>query len=154
MVALVLDPGARGGEVAAGVGLGEALAPDLLGAEDLREVALLLLLRAPGDDRRARHAEPDHPDVRRRLGARELFEEDGLVAVRRTRAAVLLRPGETGVACGAELLAPLAVGVLEPAGTAGLRALGEVLRDEVAHLLTEGCLVGRVAQVHVAILTT
>ena len=47
VVALVLDPRARRGEVAAGVGLGEALAPDLLGAQDLREVALLLLVACP-----------------------------------------------------------------------------------------------------------
>ena len=35
------------GEVGAGVGLGEALAPDLLGGEDRRQVALLLLVACP-----------------------------------------------------------------------------------------------------------
>ena len=44
VVALVLDARPHGGEVGAGARLGEALAPDLLGREDLREVALLLLL--------------------------------------------------------------------------------------------------------------
>ena len=68
------------GEVGAGAGLGEALAPDLLGREDLREVALLLLVGAVRDDRRPGHAEADHADVRRRLGARHLLEEDRLVA--------------------------------------------------------------------------
>ena len=66
-VAAPLDPRAHGGEVGAGVGLGEALAPDLLGGEDLREVRLLLLLGAVRHDRRPGHAEPDHADVRRRL---------------------------------------------------------------------------------------
>src|ERR1700704_6326453 len=115
MVALVLDPRPRGREVAAGVGLGEALAPDLVGHQDLREVALLLLVGAPRDDRRAGHAEPDHAEVRRSFGARELLEEDRLVAVRRAGAAVLLRPRQACVAGLAELVAPLAVRVLEPA---------------------------------------
>ena len=39
-----LHPRAHRGEVGARVRLGEALAPDLLGGEDLREVRLLLLL--------------------------------------------------------------------------------------------------------------
>ena len=43
-------------EVRAGVGLGEALAPDLLGREDRRQVALLLLVGAPHHQRRARPA--------------------------------------------------------------------------------------------------
>ena len=62
-VAAPLGARARGGEVGAGVRLGEALAPDLLGGEDLLEVARLLLLGAVRDDRRPGHAEPDHADV-------------------------------------------------------------------------------------------
>jgi hypothetical protein len=69
VVAAILDPRAHGGQVAARIRLGEALAPDLLGAQDLRQVALLLGLGAPGHDRRARHPEPDHAEVLRRLGA-------------------------------------------------------------------------------------
>ena len=49
-------------EVGAGARLGEALAPDLLAGEDVREVALLLLVRAVGDDRRPGHAEADHSE--------------------------------------------------------------------------------------------
>ena len=55
------------GEVGARLGLGEALAPDLLGREDRLEVALLLLLGAVGDHHRAAHREAEH--VRRRAGA-------------------------------------------------------------------------------------
>ena len=76
---------AHGGEVGARVRLGEALAPDLLGREDLLQVLLLLGVGAVRDDRRAGHAEPDHAEVGRRLGARHLLEEDRLVAVRSRR---------------------------------------------------------------------
>src|SRR5204863_4520437 len=105
VIALVVDPCARGGEVAARVRLGEALAPDLLRAQDPRQVALLLLGRAPRDDRRPRHTNPDHAEMRRRLRPRELLEEDRLVTVRRIRSAVLLRPGEARVPRLAELAA-------------------------------------------------
>jgi hypothetical protein len=46
--------------------------------------------------------------VRRRLGARELLERDRLVAVRRALAAVLLGPGQPGVAGVEDLARPLA----------------------------------------------
>ena len=148
VVAAILDPRADGRQVAACVGLREALAPDLLGAQDLREVALLVGLTAPRHDRRPRHAEADHAEVRRCLGARRLLEEDRLVAVRRAGPAELLRPGETRVPGLAEQAAPLAVGVLEPATAAPLRALGNVLRDELADFLPERGFLGRVAEVH------
>ena len=79
------------GEVGAGAGLGEALAPDLVADEERRQVARLLRLGPMRDDRRPGHAEPDHADVRRRLGACQLLEEDRLEArarpCRRTPAA-------------------------------------------------------------------
>jgi hypothetical protein len=46
--------------------------------------------------------------VRRRLGACELLERYRLVAVRRALAAVLLRPGQPGVAGVEDLPRPLA----------------------------------------------
>ncbi len=48
------------GEVRAGLGLGEALAPDLLGREDRRQVALLLLVAAPHHQRRAAEQQAEH----------------------------------------------------------------------------------------------
>ncbi len=63
----------HGGEIGAGARLREALAPDLLGREDVREVALLLLLGAVGDDRRPGHAQPDHAQVPGSLGPRPLL---------------------------------------------------------------------------------
>ena len=71
--AVVLLDGAAldAGEVGARCRLGEELAPHLVGVEHRREVALLLLLGAVGDDRRAEHADADRiedsGDARARL---------------------------------------------------------------------------------------
>src|SRR5581483_7094267 len=92
--------------VGARVGLREALAPDLLGGQDLRQVSALLLVGAVRHDRRAGHAEADDPDVRGCLRARHFLVEDRLEAVGRAGAAVLLRPGEPGVAGLVQLAAP------------------------------------------------
>src|SRR5439155_7424147 len=87
---------------------GETLTPDLLGRQDLRQVARLLIRPAVRDDRRTGHGQPDHTEVLRRFGARELLEVDGLVAPGPTRTAVLLRPGEPGVSGLCKALAPVA----------------------------------------------
>ena len=95
-------------------GLGEALAPDLLGREDLREVALLLLVGAVRDDRRPGHAEPDHAEVAaapRRAPSPRGRSPGGCTGA--PRAAVLLRPGQPRVAGLVELPAPVASGLLE-----------------------------------------
>ena len=86
-------------EVRAGVGLGEALAPDLLAAKDPRQVRLLLLGRRLGDERRAGVQQPDevHPDVRR-LRPLALLEEDEVLGGGRAAPAVLRRPVDAGVA--------------------------------------------------------
>ena len=72
------------------------------------------------------------------------------MVVGRSRAAVLLRPGQSRVPGLAERAAPLTVVVLESPSAALRRAVGEVLRDEVADLLPEGGFLGGVAQVHAA----
>src|SRR4029453_10675379 len=99
---------AYAGEVGPGAGLGKALAPDLLGGEERGQVARLLRLRSVGDDRRPGHPDADDSDVRRRLRARLLLEEDRLMGVRRPAAAVLLRPGQADVSRLVERSAPLA----------------------------------------------
>ncbi len=150
-VAAALGARAAGGEVGARVRLREALAPDLVGGEERLEVARLLLVGAVRDDRRPRHPEADHADVRRRLRGGELFVEERLEAVRRARAAVLLRPRQPGVAGGVERLAPLAhERVVEPlrAAAAAALVLGQVRVDPRAHLGAELGLLGRVAKVH------
>jgi hypothetical protein len=78
------------GEVAAGARLREALAPDLVGGEQRREIASLLLVRAVHEDGRRRHAETDHVDHERHVGAGHLLAGDRLEALVAV-AAVLLR---------------------------------------------------------------
>jgi len=84
--------------------------------------------------------------------AREFLEVDRLVTVRRACAAKLLRPGQPRVAGVTEPLAPLAVGVLEPAAAPLPRGGGQVVRDELTHLLPECRLVDGVVEVHDTIL--
>src|SRR5205807_383963 len=105
-VALQLGAGARAGQVGAAARLAEALAPHLFPGQQWREVARLLLLAAPRDDRGPGHAESDAADVVRRADPRGLFEVDALMGVRRAAAAVLLGPGQTDVAGVVQLLAP------------------------------------------------
>src|SRR2546428_4963078 len=53
VVALIDGARPEARQIGAGAGLGEALAPDLVGVEDRREMATLLLLGAPVDESRA-----------------------------------------------------------------------------------------------------
>ena len=138
-------------EVGARARLGEALAPDLLRGEDRLEIARLLLLGPVRDDRRPGHAEADHADVRRRLCACHLLEEDRVVRVRRSAPAVLLRPGEPRVARIVQRAAPCAHRVaFEPSRSAAvaLELLGKVLVDPGAELAPERSFLGGVPQIH------
>src|SRR5205807_6244090 len=115
------------------------------------EIARLLLLGPVRDDRGPGHAEPDHTDVSRRLRRGELLVQNRLEAVRRPGAAVLLRPGQPGVAGLVQLAAPLAdERILEPLRATAPSALlrGEVGRDPSPELVAKPRLVGRVPQVH------
>ena len=119
------------------------------------EVARLLGVGAVRDDRRPGHPEPDHAEVLRRLGPRELLEEDRLVAVRLAAAAVLLRPGEPD--CSPPRRArDSSRGSRRPSSAPrrrGARAARRHVRLEPgAELAAELLLVGRVAEIHGAIL--
>ena len=83
---------AQGREVGAGVGLAEALAPELVGAHDRREETLLLLVGAVQQQRRTEQVPPVHTDPERRAGARVLDLEDDLLCGSPAAAAVLLGP--------------------------------------------------------------
>ncbi len=59
LVAVTHCPGRERGEIAAGSGLAEQLAPDLLAREQREEVPILLLVAARVQDRRAGPSDPD-----------------------------------------------------------------------------------------------
>ena len=134
-------------EVRAGLRLREALTPDLIAGDDRREVAVLLLLGAPGHDRRTREQQSEHVRRQRRTGASELLEEDRRLRQRRAATAVLTRPVHRGPAATGqatlEVTAPAVVGVL-----LGRRVAGRVLAQPAAELLTELELLLVEGQVH------
>src|SRR5206468_5983920 len=123
-VAAELGAGAAGGEVRAGVRLGEALAPDLLAGQDPRQEAALLRLRAVMDERRPDQRRPDTDvDHRRRADAGVLLGEEELLDRRRAAPAVLARPVEPRPAALEEAALPPAREADLLAGILGLRVL-------------------------------
>ena len=102
-------------EVGARLRLGEALAPDLVGRQDRREEALLLLLGAVGDDGRAAHRRG--PSTFAICGARARAISSKKIACsieRRAGAAVLGRPGQAGPAAVVELASATRAGTRTP----------------------------------------
>ena len=79
LVAVAFRPGGQPGEIAAGAGLGEQLAPDLLAAEQRREVALSLVVGPGVDDRRTGPADTDLVVRTVDPGGSELLVDDQLV---------------------------------------------------------------------------
>src|SRR4051794_351898 len=136
-------------EVGAGLGLGEALAPDLVGGEDRLEEALLLLLGAVRDHDRAAHHEAEHVRGHRRPRAHHLLVEERLLDQRGAAAAVLLGPRQSGVARVVQLVLPLAA---EPERVNVARRLltRVVVLKPLAQLVAEGLLVWAEGQVHAA----
>ena len=99
---------AQRGEIGSRLRLGEALAPDLVGREDGRDVASLLLVGAEGEQRRAEHVQADDRDELRRSGGGELLVDDDLLGGGPSAAAVLGRPGAPDVARLVEPALPVA----------------------------------------------
>ena len=111
VVAVADGARAQAGEVGAGVGLGEALAPHVRRRCRMpRQVALLLLVGALGDERGAAVEQPDevHAHVRRTRPL-ALLDVDEVLGGRGATAAVLLRPVDPRVARLEQL--PLPTGV-------------------------------------------
>ena len=79
LVAVAHRSSAQTGEVGAGAGLGEQLAPDLVAVQHRRQEPLLLLVAPPRDDRRARHPDADREHTDRDVEARLLLVEDALL---------------------------------------------------------------------------
>ena len=132
--AVVLLLGARldAGEVGARGGLGEQLAPHLLGGQHRAEVAVLLVLVAVRDQRRAEHADADDVEDPRHAGAPDLLVDDDLVERAEALPAVVRGPGDGGEAALGELALPLAAGVDVVGGAVGRLVL--VLVEPGAHL--------------------
>ena len=104
VVAVAHGARAHGGEVAAGVGLGEALTPDVVAAQHARQEALLLRVAAEVQDRGSDVREADRVQRARRVGALHLLGEHDLFdharsRARRTRAARRLRRAARRRAC-------------------------------------------------------
>ena len=150
--AVVVALGARldAGEVGARGGLGEQLAPDVLAGQHRPEVALLLVLGAVRDQRRAEHADADHVEQPGHARAPDLLVDDDLVQRPEPLPAVVGRPGDRREPGARELALPLAVrgDGLHVLAAAPLRRLVCVLVEPGADLRPVLRQLGRVVQVH------
>ena len=138
-------------EIGAGVRFGKALAPDFFRAENLGNESLLLRFRAVSDDRGADQSQAESVRHRRRLGARHLFPENGLLHQRRAAAAIFLRPRNGGPAAFMELSLPgpqvrerLLERLLAPLGP----ILGNVGAEPRAQFVAELLFLGIQIQIH------
>ena len=102
--------GLDAGEVGARGGLGEQLAPHLVGGQHRPEVALLLVLRAVGDQRRPEHAHADDVEDAEHARAADLLVDDDLMQRAEAGAAVLGRPRHRGEAALGEPALPAPAG--------------------------------------------
>ncbi len=109
-VLLLLGAGLDPGQVGAGGGLAEQLAPDLVGGQHRAEVALLLLLAAVRDQRRPEHPHADDVEDPGHAGAPDLLVDDDLLERPEAGAAVLGGPGDGGEARLGEPALPVAAG--------------------------------------------
>src|SRR5581483_4225339 len=140
VVAVGHGAGLQAGEVGAGARLGEALAPEHVGACDRRQEALLLLLVAVHHDAGADHVDP-LPAAAGRAVIGALLAEDHLADVAGAGAAVLFGPGHRQPATLGQLLLEGAhareLVVALGRDAADRIAHAPVLADEAAHLAAE-----------------
>lgn len=138
------------GEIGSRRGLGEELTPAGGALEHGRQVAVLLLVAAVGDDRRAELADRDVVDDRRAPGSGQLGVGDHLLGGTEPGTTELRGPGDADEAGLRELRLPLPIG----GGVGGVevgrrrRRLGGVRRDPLAGPSPELGLLGCVVQIH------
>src|SRR5947208_507480 len=129
-------------------GVGEELAPELLGGQDLREVTSLLLLGAVRDERRPDQVHADPVDDLGRARGGDLLLEDVVLDDRGAAPTVLARPVDADPAALVQLPLPAAQeGDLVGEG----RVLGgrrDVRAEPFAQLGAEGLLGGREGEIH------
>src|SRR5580658_8527711 len=106
IVAVLDRAGLQRSDVGTGVGLGVALAPDLVGRENLRHVALFLLLGAPLDERWPDQHRAELVDQRGRVCAAHLLAIDELLGERGAAAAVLFGPADADPSAAVHLFVP------------------------------------------------
>src|SRR5690606_3035468 len=145
VVALVLGAGRKAGQVRAGAGFGEALAPPDLAGDDAGDVALLLLFGPVFQERRAEHHDAHAADRVVGAGSGQFLDDDLRSGGVESAAAVLGRPGRHAPALLAHDLLPgearrIGLRLVEGARAGGLalQRRREVLRDPVARLLAKG----------------
>ena len=141
-------------QVGACAGFGVALAPDFFGVQNFRQVALLLFLAAPRDERRPEHPEARRADVVGRPGADHFVVDDRLPHGVHRLAAVFFRPCERDVAGLVQATLPrlrsrqpgLVVAALARVGEAAGR---HVFLEPVADLEPKRFFFGRELKIHV-----
>jgi hypothetical protein len=106
MVAAANGASPQTGEIAAGIGLRIALAPQLVGAEDARQVPPLLLFGPPVNKRRAQQVQRARRRQNRRTGGKIFLVEDHLLHKAGAPAAIFLGPGDPDPAGGVHCLLP------------------------------------------------
>src|SRR5262249_61895880 len=79
MIAMVDGAGSQTRQIPAGVGLGIALAPQLVGAKDARQVPPFLLFGSPVDERRAQQVQRTGGRQGGRAGTKVFLVENDLV---------------------------------------------------------------------------
>ena len=114
----------QAGEVGAGAGLGVALAPADLAADDRRDVRALELLGAELQQRRADHRQAEADQRRAQAQGGHLLREDARLLLAQPAAAVLRRPGRRGPAARRH--------DVEPALHVGIRVDGVCARPSTA----------------------
>ena len=142
VVALAHRRGLEAGEVGAGAGLGEALAPPVVQRRHARQEALLLLLGAEGDHHRAAHRHVEGQRLRHAV-VLQLLGVDVVLHRRPIRAAPFLGPMRHGEALGVQDLVRLHHLLLGEVPVLA-HLLADALRhgraEERAQLLAEGVL--------------
>src|SRR5260370_15363117 len=156
MVAPIDGAGTQAGEIAAGIWFRIALAPQLVGAEDARQVPLLLLFGSPMNERRAQEIQRVRCRQNRRTGAEIFLVEDHLLHKARAAPAIFFGPGDPDPAGGVHRLLPpnalfecLAVGRHALVGgivDADLRR--QVHFEPAPEMGTKGGMLGAVGEVH------
>src|SRR5690606_5362732 len=154
-IGALLRAGAHVGQVGTGAGFGVALAPEFGAGADTRQVTLLLLFAAEGDQGRAGQAFADVTDTARATGTGVFFEKDHLLFDGGAAAAIFLGPADAGPAACGQVLFPALALFGEHVFVAGAAAefqlgkfAGQVVPQPAGNFLAEGFVGSTECQFH------